>query len=163
MTSSAQTENLVVEAVKTLRRKYYDCLTAESLAKKLSKIAAKERLRSYLMDAMMAGRHWREFEGFARELKSSALYHIPVINGDRAEERKDRIRGLGKRRRRFLITKPSIDDFNLNARVRSLVATEDMTTDQLNVHTGHNAENLPTPCSTKFRDGSGRILADRLN
>lgn len=135
-----------------LSAEYYDVLTAESGEEALE-IAAKERLDLILMDAMMPG----GMDGFeaCRQLKSNpALYHIPVIMVTALEETKDRIRGLEAGADDF-ITKP-IDDFNLNARVRSLLRLK-MTTDQLMSHTGHTAENC-RPMFDKIQGRAGRIL-----
>lgn len=135
-----------------LSAEYYDVLTAESGEQALE-IAAKERLDLILMDAMMPG----GMDGFeaCRQLKSNpALYHIPVIMVTALEETKDRIRGLEAGADDF-ITKP-IDDFNLNARVRSLLRLK-MTTDQLMSHTGHTAENC-RPMFDKIQGRAGRIL-----
>lgn len=131
---------------------YYDVLTAESGEEALE-IASKERLDLILMDAMMPG----GMDGFeaCRRLKADpALYHIPVIMVTALEETADRIRGLEAGADDF-ITKP-IDDFNLTARVRSLLRLK-MTTDQLMSHTGHSAENC-RPMLDQIQGRSGRVL-----
>ncbi|MEM9599645.1 MAG: PleD family two-component system response regulator [Pseudomonadota bacterium] len=135
-----------------LSAEYYDVLTAESGEEALE-IAARERLDLILMDAMMPG----GMDGFeaCRRLKADpALYHIPVIMVTALEETADRIRGLEAGAEDF-ITKP-IDDFNLTARVRSLLRLK-MTTDQLMSHTGHTAENC-RPMLDQIPGRSGRIL-----
>ncbi|GLQ19545.1 PleD family two-component system response regulator [Algimonas porphyrae] len=131
---------------------YYDVLTAESGEEALE-IASKERLDLILMDAIMPG----GMDGFeaCRRLKADpALYHIPVIMVTALEETADRIRGLEAGADDF-ITKP-IDDFNLTARVRSLLRLK-MTTDQLMSHTGHSAENC-RPMLDQIQGRPGRLL-----
>lgn len=135
-----------------LSAEYYDVLTAES-GEEAIEIAKTERLDLILMDAIMPN----GIDGFeaCRRLKSDpALYHIPVIMVTALEETKDRIRGLKAGADDF-ITKP-IDDFNLNARVRSLLRLK-MTTDQLMSHTGHTAENC-RPMLDQIQGKSGCVL-----
>ena len=134
-----------------LAAEYYDVLTAASGEEALE-IARTERLDLVLMDAMMPG-----MDGFeaCRLFKNSPdLYHIPVVMVTALEETKDRIRGLEAGADDF-ITKP-IDDFNLIARVRSLLRLK-MTTDQLLSHTGHSIENS-RPLLEKIRRRAGRVL-----
>lgn len=120
--------NLHLLVVK-LAAEYYDVLTATS-GKEALEIASRERLDLILMDAMMPG-----INGFeaCRLLKENPdTWHIPVVMVTALEETKDRIRGLEAGADDF-ITKP-IDDFNLMARVRSLLRLK-MVTDQLINHT----------------------------
>ena len=134
-----------------LNAEYYDVLTASSGEEALQ-IAQEERLDLILMDAMMPG-----MDGFeaCRRLKCNpALYHIPVVMVTAMEETESRIRGLESGADDF-ITKP-IDDFNLIARVRSLLRLK-MTTDQLMSHTGHSVENC-RPLLEKIQKRAGRIL-----
>ena len=134
-----------------LAAEYYDVLTAASGEEALE-VAAKERLDLVLMDAMMPGMDG--FEACRRFKADPALYHIPVVMVTALEETKDRIRGLEAGADDF-ITKP-IDDFNLIARVRSLLRLK-MTTDQLMSHTGHSVENC-RPLLDKIRRRAGRVL-----
>ena len=134
-----------------LAAEYYDVLTADSGEAALE-VAETERLDLILMDAMMPG-----MDGFeaCRRLKSNpALHHVPVVMVTALEETVDRVRGLEAGADDF-ITKP-IDDFNLIARVRSLLRLK-MTTDQLMSHTGHSVENC-RPLLDKIRRRAGRIL-----
>ena len=134
-----------------LAAEYYDVLTAASGEEALE-IARTERLDLVLMDAMMPG-----MDGFeaCRLFKNSPdLYHIPVVMVTALEETKDRIRGLEAGADDF-ITKP-IDDFNLIARVRSLLRLK-MTIDQLMSHTGHSVANC-RPLLDKIRRQAGRVL-----
>lgn len=135
-----------------LAAEYYDVLTAESGEEAL-KIAERERLDLILMDAIMPG----GMDGFeaCRRLKSNPkLHHVPIVMVTALEETKDRIRGLEAGADDF-ITKP-IDDFNLTARVRSLLRLK-MTTDQLLSHTGHSVENS-RPLLDEISKRSGNIL-----
>lgn len=111
-----------------LQAEYYDVVTAKSGEKALE-IAFKEPVDLILMDAMMPG-----MSGFeaCRQLKQNPkTWHIPVVMVTALEETKDRIRGLEAGADDF-ISKP-IDDFNLMARVRSLLRLK-MITDQLLTH-----------------------------
>jgi len=118
-----------------LAAEYYDVLTASSGHKALE-VAAAEKLDLILMDAMMPGMNG--FETCERIKSNPETWHIPVIMVTALEETKDRIRGLEAGADDF-ITKP-IDDFNLMARVRSLLRLK-MVTDQLLSHTGHSLAN----------------------
>ena len=111
-----------------LQAEYYDVLTARS-GREAIEIAKKERLDLILMDALMPGIDG--FEACATIKKDPNTWHVPVIMVTALEETKDRIRGLEAGADDF-ITKP-IDDFNLMARVRSLLRLK-MTTDQLLSH-----------------------------
>jgi len=115
-----------------LQAEYYDVLTARS-GREAIKIANKERLDLILMDAMMPGIDG--FEACATIKKNPKTWHVPVVMVTALEETKDRIRGLEAGADDF-ITKP-IDDFNLMARVKSLLRLK-MTTDQLLSHTRHD-------------------------
>lgn len=119
--------NLHLLVVK-LAAEYYDVLTATNGAEALE-IASKERLDLILMDAMMPGMNG--FEACKRLKENPETWHIPVVMVTALEETKDRIRGLEAGADDF-ITKP-IDDFNLMARVRSLLRLK-MVTDQLISH-----------------------------
>ncbi len=121
-----------------LSAEYYDVLTAQSGFEALEKIKT-ERIDLVLMDAIMP-----EMDGFetCRKLKNNPdTYHIPVIMVTALDSTKDRIRGLEAGADDF-ITKP-FEDFNLLARVRSLLRLK-MVTDQLLSHTGHSLANSRT-------------------
>ena len=113
-----------------LQAEYYDVLTARSGYEALE-VAQNERLDLILMDAMMPGMDG--FEACKRIKNNPATWHVPVIIVTALEETKDRIRGLEAGADDF-VTKP-IDDFNIMARVRSLLRLK-MVTDQLLSHTG---------------------------
>ena len=134
-----------------LQAEYYDVLTARSGYEALE-IAEKERLDLILMDAMMPGMDG--FEACKRIKNNPATWHVPVIMVTALEETKDRIRGLEAGADDF-VTKP-IDDFNVMARVRSLLRLK-MVTDQLLSHTGHNLSNSRGLLET-IEQQSGRIL-----
>jgi len=113
---------------------YYDVVTALS-GKKALALAESESPDLILLDAMMP-----EMNGFevCRELKRNpATWHIPVIMVTALEETSDRIRGLEAGADDF-ITKP-VDDFNLMARVKSLLRLK-MVTDQLLSHSEYSLE-----------------------
>ena len=118
-----------------LQAEYYDVLTARSGYEALE-VAQKERLDLILMDAMMPGMDG--FEACKRIKGNPETWHVPVVMVTALEETKDRIRGLEAGADDF-VTKP-IDDFNLMARVRSLLRLK-MVTDQLLSHTGHTVSN----------------------
>ena len=134
-----------------LQAEYYDVLTARSGHQALE-IAEKEKLDLILMDAMMPGMNG--FEACEKLKQNPATWHIPVIMVTALEETKDRIAGLEAGADDF-ITKP-IDDFNLMARVRSLLRLK-MVTDQLLSHTGHSSENSK-PLLDKINERAGKIL-----
>jgi two-component system cell cycle response regulator len=115
-----------------LQAEYYDVLTARS-GHEAIEIAKTERLDLILMDAMMPGIDG--FEACSTIKENPKTWHVPVIMVTALEETKDRIRGLEAGADDF-ITKP-IDDFNLMARVRSLLRLK-MTTDQLLSHSGRD-------------------------
>jgi len=118
-----------------LSAEYYDVLSASSGEDALE-LVLEERVDLILMDAIMPG-----LDGFetCRRLKSNPkTYHIPVIMVTALDGTKDRIRGLESGADDF-ITKP-FDDFNLLARVKSLLRLK-MVTDQLLSNTGHTLEN----------------------
>ncbi len=127
-----------------LQAEYYDVLTARSGEEALD-VASKERLDLILMDAMMPGING--FEACRRLKEDPRTWHIPVIMVTALEETKDRIAGLEAGADDF-ITKP-IDDFNLMARVRSLLRLK-MVTDQL---LSHSTETLQ----------DSRIVLERIN
>ena len=115
-------------------------------------VAEKERLDLILMDAMMPGMDG--FEACKRIKNNPATWHVPVIMVTALEETKDRIRGLEAGADDF-VTKP-IDDFNIMARVRSLLRLK-MVTDQLLSHTGHSLSNSRELLET-IEQQTGRIL-----
>ncbi|NNE57291.1 MAG: PleD family two-component system response regulator [Hellea sp.] len=121
-----------------LSAEYYDVLLASSGVEALE-IVQEERVDLILMDAIMP-----EMDGFetCQKLKNDPeTYHIPVIMVTALDSTKDRIRGLEAGADDF-ITKP-FDDFNLMARVKSLLRLK-MVTDQLLGHTGHTLANSRT-------------------
>ena len=134
-----------------LQAEYYDVLTAQSAHAALE-IAKNERLDLILMDAMMPVMNG--FEACSRLKKSPDTWHIPIVMVTALEETKDRIRGLEAGADDF-ITKP-IDDFNMMARVRSLLRLK-MVTDQLLSHTGQSVSNSRSIMQTIERQ-KGRIL-----
>jgi len=134
-----------------LQAEYYDVVTARSGYEALE-IAGKEKLDLILMDAMMPGMNG--FEACEKLKQNPKTWHIPVIMVTALEETKDRIAGLEAGADDF-ITKP-IDDFNLMARVKSLLRLK-MVTDQLLSHTGHTKGNS-RPLLEKIHDRSGKIL-----
>ena len=134
-----------------LQAEYYDVLTARSGYEALQ-VAEKERLDLILMDAMMPGMDG--FEACKRIKNNPATWHVPVIMVTALEETKDRIRGLEAGADDF-VTKP-IDDFNIMARVRSLLRLK-MVTDQLLSHTGHSLSNSRELLET-IEQQTGRIL-----
>ena len=134
-----------------LQAEYYDVVTARSGYEALD-IAGKEKLDLILMDAMMPGMNG--FEACEKLKQNPKTWHIPVIMVTALEETKDRIAGLEAGADDF-ITKP-IDDFNLMARVKSLLRLK-MVTDQLLSHTGHTKGNS-RPLLEKIHDRSGKIL-----
>ena len=117
-----------------LAAEYYDvvCVSDGQTALKTAESAGIDLI---LMDAMMPGMDG--FETCQRLKANPATWHIPVIMVTALEETEDRIRGLESGADDF-ITKP-IDDFNLMARVRSLLRLK-MVTDQLLSHTGQDVE-----------------------
>lgn len=134
-----------------LQAEYYDVLTARSGYEALE-VAQNERLDLILMDAMMPGMDG--FEACRRIKNNPATWHVPVIMVTALEETKDRIRGLEAGADDF-VTKP-IDDFNIMARVRSLLRLK-MVTDQLLSHTGHTLSNSRNLLET-IEKQKGRIL-----
>lgn len=134
-----------------LAAEYYDTVLACSGEEALE-IADTEKVDLILMDAMMPGIDG--FEACRRLKKNPKTYHIPVIMVTALEETKDRIRGLEAGADDF-ITKP-IEDFNLMARVKSLLRLK-MVTDQLLSHTGHSAGNS-RPMLEKIDQRKGHIL-----
>lgn len=134
-----------------LQAEYYDVVTAKSGEEALE-IAGKEKLDLILMDAMMPGMNG--FEACEKLKSNPDTWHIPVIMVTALEETKDRIAGLEAGADDF-ITKP-IDDFNLMARVRSLLRLK-MVTDQLLSHTGHTSANS-RPLLETINKRTGKIL-----
>jgi len=134
-----------------LQAEYYDVLTAKSGYEALE-IAGKEKVDLILMDAMMPGMNG--FEACEKLKQNPDTWHIPVIMVTALEETKDRVAGLEAGADDF-ITKP-IDDFNLMARVRSLLRLK-MVTDQLLSHTGHTSGNS-RPLLERIDKRSGKIL-----
>jgi len=134
-----------------LSAQYYDVVTAMSGEQAL-KLAENENFDLILLDAMMPGLNGFEV---CKHLKSNPnTWHIPVVMVTALEETRDRIRGLEAGADDF-VTKP-IDDFNLLARVRSLLRLK-MVTDQLLSHTGHTMENS-RPMLEILDNRKGRIL-----
>ena len=130
---------------------YYDVVTALSGVDALD-IANNQIIDLILLDAMMPG-----MSGFevCQKLKSNPqTWHIPVVMVTALEESRDRIRGLKAGADDF-ITKP-IDDFNLMARVKSLLRLK-MVTDQLLSHTGHTIERSK-PVLDELGQRTGNIL-----
>ena len=134
-----------------LAAQYYDVVTAMS-GKQALKLANSEKFDLILLDAMMPGLNG--FEVCKRLKSNPATWHIPVVMVTALEETRDRIRGLEAGADDF-ITKP-IDDFNLLARVKSLLRLK-MVTDQLLSHTGHTVENSK-PMLEFLDNRKGRIL-----
>ncbi|PHS42507.1 MAG: PleD family two-component system response regulator [Robiginitomaculum sp.] len=134
-----------------LAAQYYDVVTAMS-GKQALKLANSEKFDLILLDAMMPGLNG--FEVCERLKSNPATWHIPVVMVTALEETKDRIRGLKAGADDF-ITKP-IDDFNLLARVKSLLRLK-MVTDQLLSHTGHTMESS-RPMLERLDKLDGRIL-----
>lgn len=134
-----------------LSAEYYDVLTANDGESALE-IAEREKPDLILMDAMMPG--LSGFETCQRLKAKPNTWHIPVIMVTALEETKDRIRGLEAGADDF-ITKP-IDDFNLMARVRSLLRLK-MLTDQLLTHTGFSMTNS-RPLLDLIEQRKGNIL-----
>lgn len=134
-----------------LSAQYYDVVTAMS-GKQALELAENEKFDLILLDAMMP-----VLNGFevCKRLKSNpSTWHIPVVMVTALEETRDRIRGLEAGADDF-ITKP-IDDFNLLARVKSLLRLK-MVTDQLLSHTGHSMENS-RPMLEVLDNRKGRVL-----
>lgn len=134
-----------------LRAEYYDVLSAAGGQEALD-IAAVERLDLVLLDAMMPGLNG--FEVCERLKADPNTWHIPVVMVTALEETKDRIRGLEAGADDF-ISKP-IDDFNMMARVRSLLRLK-MVTDQLLTHTGQSLEDS-RPMIESIKSQNGKIL-----
>jgi len=134
-----------------LSAQYYDVVTAMS-GKQALKLAENEKFDLILLDAMMPGLNG--FEVCKRLKSNPTTWHIPVVMVTALEETKDRIRGLEAGADDF-ITKP-IDDFNLLARVKSLLRLK-MVTDQLLSHTGHSMENS-RPMLEVLDNRKGRVL-----
>lgn len=134
-----------------LQAEYYNVVTARS-GEEAVKMALKEPLDLILMDAMMPG--IGGFEACKQIKENPKTWHVPVIMVTALEETKDRIAGLEAGADDF-ITKP-IDDFNLMARVRSLLRLK-MVTDQLLSHTGHTIQNSRSMLDSINRR-SGNIL-----
>ena len=134
-----------------LQAEYYNVVTARS-GEEAVKMALKEPLDLILMDAMMPG--IGGFEACKQIKENPKTWHVPIIMVTALEETKDRIAGLEAGADDF-ITKP-IDDFNLMARVRSLLRLK-MVTDQLLSHTGHTIQNSRSMLDSINRR-SGNIL-----
>jgi two-component system cell cycle response regulator len=134
-----------------LEAEYYDVVTASN-AEKALKIAETEHIDLILMDAMMPGMNG--FEACRRLKANPKTWHIPVIMVTALEETKDRIRGLEAGADDF-ISKP-IDDFNMMARVRSLLRLK-MITDQLLSHS-HEPAAESRKMLEKLHERSGSIM-----
>jgi len=142
--------NLHLLTVK-LQAEYYDVVTATSGLEAIE-IAENERLDLILMDGVMPGMNG--FEACRKLKQNPETWHIPIIMVTALEETKHRIAGLEAGADDF-ISKP-IDDFNLIARVRSMLRLK-MVTDQLLSHTGHTRANS-RPLLENIRKRSGSIL-----
>jgi len=134
-----------------LRGEYYDVLSAAGGQQALD-IAARESLDLVLLDAIMPGING--FEVCKRLKGDPKTWHIPVVMVTALEETSDRIRGLEAGADDF-ISKP-IDDFNMMARVRSLLRLK-MITDQLLSHTGQSLEDS-RPMIEGIDSANGKIL-----
>ena len=130
---------------------YYDTASAGDGLTAL-RLAEAGGIDLILMDAMMPGMDG--FETCERLKASPATWHIPVIMVTALEETADRIRGLEAGADDF-ITKP-IDDFNLMARVRSMLRLK-MTTDQLLSHAGVGSGDM-RPVLDRITRRSGNVL-----
>lgn len=137
-----------------LRAEYYDVLSAASGEEALDK-AAKEKLDLVLLDAMMPGMNG--FEVCERLKADPNTWHIPVVMVTALEETSDRIRGLEAGADDF-ISKP-VDDFNMMARVRSLLRLK-MITDQLLTHTGQSLEDSRPMIESIERAGGKLLIVD---
>ena len=134
-----------------LAQEFYDVVCAASGEEALQ-AAAVAKMDLILMDAMMPGMDG--FEACRRFKADPATWHIPIAMVTALEETRDRIRGLEAGADDF-ITKP-IDDFNLVARVRSLLRLK-MVTDQLLSHTAHDPD-AARPTIDRIDRRPGRIL-----
>ena len=140
-----------------LTAEYYDVISAES-GRRAIDIALREPIDLILLDAMMPG-----MSGFevCRALKENPkTWHIPIVMVTALEQISDRIRGLKAGADDF-ISKP-IEDFNLLARVRSLLRLK-MVTDQLLSHTGCSlADSRPMIEGIDHRHGRILIVDDHM-
>jgi len=134
-----------------LAREYYDTVSASDGRTALD-LALQGGIDLILMDAMMPGMDG--FETCERLKANPSTWHIPVIMVTALEETADRIRGLEAGADDF-ITKP-IEDFNLMARVRSMLRLK-MTTDQLLSHAGVGTTHL-RPVFDRITRRSGNVL-----
>ena len=134
-----------------LAGEYYDTLSASDGPTAL-RLAEAGGVDLILMDAMMPGMDG--FETCERLKASPVTWHIPVIMVTALEETADRIRGLEAGADDF-ITKP-IDDFNLMARVRSMLRLK-MTTDQLLSHANMGSGDM-RPVLDRITRRSGNVL-----
>jgi two-component system cell cycle response regulator len=134
-----------------LEAEYYDVVTTTSGEKALA-IAENEHIDLILMDAMMPGING--FEACRRLKANPKTWHIPVVMVTALEETKDRIRGLEAGADDF-ISKP-IDDFNMMARVRSLLRLK-MITDQLLSHS-HDTIDEARQALEAINKRSGSVL-----
>lgn len=134
-----------------LSAQYYDVITSMNGVEALE-IADNQIIDLILLDAMMPGMNG--FEVCKRLKSNPQTWHIPVVMVTALEETSDRIRGLEAGADDF-ITKP-IDDFNLMARVKSLLRLK-MVTDQLLSHTGNNIERSK-PVLDELGKRAGNVL-----
>ena len=134
-----------------LAAEYYDVLMASDGHTAL-KMAREHEVDLVLMDAMMP--IMDGFETCERLKADPGTWHIPVIMVTALEETKDRIRGLEAGADDF-VTKP-IDDFNLMARVRSLLRLK-MVTDQLLSHSSEIGDR-GRPEIARIDRRAGRVL-----
>ncbi len=135
-----------------LQAEYYDVLTASSGEEGLE-IAKNERVDLVLLDAMMPGMDG--FEVCAKLKSDPRTWQIPVVMVTALDDTRDRIRGLEAGADDF-VTKP-IDDFNLMARVRSLLRLK-MVTDQLLTHGSDNDVESSRQLIERLSQRSGNIL-----
>ncbi|WP_017931735.1 PleD family two-component system response regulator [Robiginitomaculum antarcticum] len=140
-----------------LAAEYYDVVRATNGLDAL-KIARSENVDLILLDAIMPGLNG--FETCAQLKTDPATWHIPVVMVTALEETRNRIRGLEAGADDF-VTKP-IDEFNLMARVRSLLRLK-MVTDQLMSHTTDSAPSRDLIDHLSRKRGNVLIVDDQQN
>lgn len=134
-----------------LTAEYYDVVSVGSGQEALD-VAKTQSIDLVLLDAMMP--NMNGFEVCERMKSDPHMWHVPIVMVTALEETADRIRGLEAGADDF-ISKP-IDDFNMLARVRSLLRLK-MVTDQLLSHTGQSIEDS-RPIIEALDRPNGRIL-----